>query len=160
LLHDRLYAGAAHADTSTHRIDVGVVRRDGELGPAPGLARRTLHLDDALVDLRHLLAKELDQQSRVRPGEDDLRAAARELDVDDVCADAIALAVALARDLLLLRQHGIGAPQVHDDVLLLEALDRPRRQLALAGLELLEDAVALGVAHALDDVLLRRLRRD
>src|SRR5262249_16163654 len=96
----------------------------------------------------------------MRAREDDLRAAARQLHVDDVRADAIALAIALARDLLLLGQDRVGASQIDDDVLLLEALDGAGRQLALAILELLEDAVALGVAHALDDVLVGRLGRD
>ena len=83
-----------------------------------------------------------------------------ELDVDDVGADAVALAIALARDLLLLGQDRVGAAEVDDDVLLLEALHDAGGELALAVLELVEDDVALGVAHALDDVLLGRLRGD
>ena len=160
LLHDRLHARAAHADAGADRIDVAVVRRDGDLGATARLARRALHLDDALVDLRHLLLEELDQQAGMRAREDDLRPLARELDVEDEGADAIALAVALARDLLLLGQDRVGAAEVDDDVLLLEALHDAREELALAVLELVEDDVALGVAHLLDDVLLGRLRGD
>src|SRR5262249_13554576 len=100
LLHYRLHAGTPPADAGADRVDVAVVRRDGDLGPAARLARRALHLDDALVDLRHLLAEQLDQEPGVGPRQDDLRPPARELDVDDVRADAIALPVALARDLL------------------------------------------------------------
>src|SRR5262249_23918697 len=48
LLHYRLHAGTPHADAGADRVDVAVVRRDGELGPAARLARRALHLDDAL----------------------------------------------------------------------------------------------------------------
>src|SRR5262249_49913984 len=102
----------------------------------------------------------LDEEARVRPRQHDLRAFARQLDVVDERSDAIALAIALARDLLLLGQDRVGAAEVHDQVLLLEALHGAGRELALAGAELLVDAVTLGVAHALDDVLLRGLRGD
>ena len=96
----------------------------------------------------------------MRAREDDLRPFARELDVEDVGADAVTLAVALARDLLLLRQDRVGAAQVHDDVLALEALHDAGEQLAFPVFELVEDDAALGLADALDDVLLCRLRRD
>ncbi len=55
----------------------------------------------------------------------------------------------------------LGASEVDDDVVaLLEAPDDALDELALAVLELVEDEVALVVAHALDEHLLRRLRRD
>ena len=73
LLHHRLHARAAHADARADRIDVAVVRGDRDLRAAARLARRALHLDDALVDLRHLLLEELDQQAGMRAREDDLR---------------------------------------------------------------------------------------
>src|SRR5205823_15000823 len=97
---------------------------------------------------------------RMRAREHDLRALRRQLDIKDERTDAVALAVPLAWDLLLLGQDRVGPAEVHDDVLLLEALHDARHQLALATLELVVDDVALGVAHALDDVLLRRLRGD
>src|SRR5438094_6135794 len=160
LLHHRLHARTAHADAGADRIDVAVVGGDRDLRPPARLARRALHLDDALVDLGHLLLEELDQQPRGGAREDDLRPLAGELDVEDVGADAVALAVALARDLLLLGEDGVGAPQVHDDVFLLEALHDAGEELALPPLELVVDDVPLGVAHALDDVLLRGLGSD
>src|SRR5439155_811728 len=117
-------------------------------------------LHDPFVDLRHLVAEELDQQAGMSPRQDDLRALGSELDVENEGADAIALPVALARDLFLLRQDRVGPAEVHDDVLLLEALHDAGDELAFAALELVVDDVALGVAHALDDVLLRRLGGD
>src|SRR5581483_5260697 len=153
LLHDRLHARPAHADAGPDRVDVAVVRHDGDLRAAARLAHGRLHLDDALVDLRHLLTEELDQEVRVRPREDDLRTLRGQVDVVDVRADAIALAVALGQD-------RVGAAEVHDDVLLLEALHDAREDLALPVLELVVDQLALGVADLLDDVLLRGLCRD
>src|SRR5438067_5770947 len=158
--HDRLDTRAAHADAGPHWVHVAVVRHHRDLRPSARLPRRPLHLHDTLVDLRHLLAEELDQQAGMRPREDDLRALGGELDVENEGADAIALPVALARDLFLLRQDRVGPAEVHDDVLLLEALHDAGDELAFAALELVVDDVALGVAHALDDVLLRRLRGD
>src|SRR5689334_24526692 len=115
----------------------------------------------SLVDLGHFLAEELDEQSRVRPREDDLRSLAGLLNVEDERPDAVALAVPLARDLLLLRQDGVRAAEVDDDVLLLEALDDALvGELALPVLELVVDDLPLGIADALDDVLLGGLRRD
>src|SRR5439155_10086388 len=99
------------------------------------LPRCPLHLDNTLVDLRHLLAEQLDQQSGVGPREDDLRPLGCELDVENEGADAVALPVALARDLLLLGQDRVGAAEVHDDVLLLEALHDARNELGLSTLE-------------------------
>src|SRR6185369_10905590 len=108
----------------------------------------------------HLLAEELDQEVRVRATQNDLRALGGEIDVVDVGPNAIALAIALARDLLALGKDRVGAAEIDDDVLLLESLHDAREDLALAVLELVVDELALGVAHLLDDVLLGGLRRD
>src|SRR5436309_15671563 len=80
--------------------------------------------------------------------------------LEDEGPDAVALAVALTRDLLLLGQDGVRPTQVDDDVLLLEALHDPGEELALAALELVVDDVALSIPHALDDVLLGGLGGD
>jgi hypothetical protein len=81
-------------------------------------------------------------------------------DVDDEGANAIALPIPLARDLLLLWEDRVGASEVHDDVLSLEALHDAGEELALPVLELVEDDRAFGLTDLLDDVLLGGLRRD
>src|SRR5262249_18659834 len=96
LLHDALDAGALHADARANRVDVLIVGAPRDLGPPAGLARRALHFDDALVDLRHLLLEQLDEEAGMRPREHDLRALAAHLDVEDEGADAVALPIALA----------------------------------------------------------------
>src|SRR5439155_11067304 len=160
LLHDRLHPRPAHSHARTNGVDIAVMRHDRELRPAAWLACRSLHLDNALVDLGNLLLEELHQQARVGAREDDLRSLAAQLHVQDESPDAVALPVALAGDLLLLRKDGVGPAEVHDDVLLLEALHDAREELPLPPLELVVDDIALRVAHALVDVLLRRLCRD
>ena len=52
-----LHALAAHADAGADRIDGGVLGDHGDLGPGAGIARHRLDLHDAVVDLRHLLAR-------------------------------------------------------------------------------------------------------
>src|SRR5208283_2700027 len=59
-----------------------------------------------------------------------------------------------------LGQDGLGASEVHDHVLALEALHDSRHDFLLAILELVENLFALGVANMLDEILLGRLRRD
>ena len=92
--------------------------------------------------------------------EHDREALLGQIDVEDQGADAIALAIALVRDLLFLGQDGLGAAEIDDHVLALEALHDARDDFALAILELVEDLFALGVADVLDEVLLGGLRRD
>ena len=160
LLHHRLNPGSLHAHTGTHRIYVGVVGDHGDLGPAARLPGRSLDLDDPFIDLGDLLFEQLDQHARVGARQDDLGASAGHLDADDVRPDSITLPIPFPRHLLLFRQDRIGPSQVHDDVVLFEALHDAVNQLALAILELVEDDLALDVPHPLYDVLLGRLSRD
>src|SRR6202043_1718326 len=55
LRHHRLDAAAAHADASADRIDAAVVGDDRDLGAAARVARDGADLDDAVIDLGHLL---------------------------------------------------------------------------------------------------------
>src|SRR6185312_8997581 len=142
------------------RIDVAVARRHGDLGARARLAGRALDAHDLLVDLRHLLLEQLLEQALVRARQDHLRTARVAIDVEAVRLDRVADAVALARHLLAHRQHGLGLADVDDERAALEAANDAGDDLALAILELVEDVVALGLADALIDDLLRGLRRD
>src|SRR5262249_41054502 len=83
------------------------------------------------------------------------------VDVLDVGDDAVARPVRLARRLLAERQDALGLADVDDDVVaLLEAPHDAADQLALAVFVLVEDEIALGVADALEEHLLGRLRGD
>src|SRR5262249_51150885 len=155
LLHHGLHARALHADARAHRVDVAVARGDRDLGARTGFAGDGLHRDDALEDLGHLGLEELLHEARIGAREDDLRPGTLAVDLFDVGDDAIARAVRLARRLLAVRQHGLGPPEVDDDVVAaLEAADDPADELALAVLVLVVDEVPLGVAQALDEHLL------
>ncbi len=160
LLHHRLYAGALHPDARADRIDVRILGIDRHLGASAGLARALANLDDALVNFRHLLLEQLHQEVVRGAREHDRKSLLRQIDVQNQRADAIALAIALVGDLLLLGQDRLGAAEIDDHVLALEALHDSRNDFLLAILELVEHLFALGVANMLDEILLGRLRRD
>ncbi len=92
--------------------------------------------------------------------QENLRPALLAADVVDVGADAVAVAEGLTRDELVAAHDALAAAEIDDDVAVLDALDLAIDDLADAVLELLVLAVALRVAHLLDDDLLGGLRRD
>ena len=161
LLNDALHARTFHPDAGADGIDVVIMRDHRDLRPPTWFPSGALHFDDALVDLRHLLLEQLDQEAGVGARQHDLRTFAAHLDIENEGADAVALPVALARNLLLLGQNRVRAAEIDDDILLLEPLhDSGVRQFAFAVLELVVDDVTFGVAQTLDQVLLRRLSSD
>ena len=160
LADHRLDAGAAHTDAGADRVDRRIARDDGDLGARAGIAGDRLHLDDAVVDLRHFLAEQLGHELRVRARQEDLRPAHLGAHVEQVGADAVAGAEGLARDHLVAADDALAAAEIDDDVAVLDALDHAVEDLTDPVLVLVVLAGALGVAHLLDDDLLGRLRRD
>jgi hypothetical protein len=85
--------------------------------------------------------------------QDDLRSPAGNLHTDDIGADPVTLSISLPRDLFLLRQYRVGAPQINDDIAPLEALHDAVDELPFAAFELIVDNLALGIAHTLNNIL-------
>src|SRR5262249_51669533 len=96
----------------------------------------------------------------MRPRERDLRPLGAPPHLEHEGADAITRVEALTWDLLTLGQDRLGLPDLDDDIALLDAVHDAPQDLAVLALELLEDAIALGVPHALQDHLLGRLGGD
>src|SRR5690606_34614638 len=158
LADDGLHARALEAHARAHRVDRVVARRHGNLRAAADLARDALDLDDALVRLRHLELEERGDEHGVGARQDEARPLGRLLDALEHCADGLALTEPLARVLLLPRNDRVGIARLvqhHDDLAALDLLHLTGEQLAdLAGV-LVANLVALALAHALDDALLR-----
>ena len=157
LVDDRLHARAAHADAGADRIDRGIVRDDRDLGARARIARDRLHLDDAVVDFRHLLREQLGGELRMGAGEENLRAARLAPHVVDIGADAIAGAEHLAGDQFVAphdRLARAGAAEIDDDVAVFDALDLAVDDLADAILVDVILLVALGLADLLHQHLL------
>jgi hypothetical protein len=155
-----LHAAAAHADAGADRIDRGIIRHDADLGAAAGIAGDGLDLDDAVVDLRHLLREQLGHELRMGARQEDLRAARLAAHVVDVGADAVALAEDLARQQFVAAHDRLGAAEIDHHVAVLDALHHAVDDLADAVLVLLVLPLALGLPHFLHDDLLRRLCGD
>src|SRR3954451_10547715 len=160
LADDRLHARAAHADAGADRIDRRVARDHADLRPRAGVAGDGLHLDDAVVDLGHLLREQLRHELRVGARQEDLRPARLAADIEEIGADPIAGAEGFVRDHLVATDDALAPAEVDDDVAVLDALDDAVDDLADAVLVLVVLAVALGLAHLLDDDLLCRLGGD
>ena len=160
LVHDLSDAHAARTDARADRVDVLVVRRDRELGAVTGLARDGLDLDDAVDELGHLELEQPPHETGVRARHDDLRTLRRLAHLDDVRLHARAVVVPVARDLLGLRQQRLDPTEVEQRVARVGLLDDAGDDVAFAAGVLLVLHLALGLADALQDDLLRRLRGD
>ena len=160
LADDRLDARALHADAGADRVDVALARVDRHLGAIARLAHRAANHHGAVVDLRHFLLEQLDQQRRIRARQHDLRSLGAAVDAADHRADAVADGVVLRARLFLARQLRLDAAELHDDVAVLEPLDDAVDDLADALAVLGVDVLALGLADLLEDHLLGGLRRD
>src|SRR5262249_5082804 len=131
-----------------------------DLGPRTRVARHRFDLDDAVVDLRHLLSEQLGHELRVGPREENLRTARLAPHIVDVGADTISVAEHFARQQLVPPHDRLAAAEIGNDVAVFHPLDDAVDDVADAVLEFLILAVALGLAHFLYDHLLGRLGRN
>ena len=158
---DHPHARAARADARADRIDAVDVRDDRDLRAVAGLARDAGDLDQAVGDLGHLELEQRLDQLGIAARDDDAWALGRVRDVLDHGLDPLRVVVALAVDLLGLRQQRLDPlAQLHERVPRVGLLDDAGDQLADAVAVLLEHHVALGLADPLQDHLLGGLRRD
>ena len=137
------------------------MRLDGDLRAVSRLARDGADLDQAVGDLRHLELEQRADQLRIAAREDHLRALRARPDLRDDGLDARALLVALAVDLLGARQQRLDLAEVDEDVVAVaRLLDDPGHDLGHPVDVLVVHDLALGLADALLDHLLRGLRGD
>ena len=157
LVDDVLDPAAADADAGPDAVHLHVDGRDGDLRAVAGLAGDLLDLDGPVLDLGDLLLEQGPDEVRVAAAQDDLDAVALLADVHDDGLDPVVDVVRLARDLLAAGQDGLDGAAGRLAVLRdgddgragVHPLDGGGDQLALAGLELVEDAVGLGLADLL-----------
>ena len=143
------HAGAPGADAGADRVDVGVVRPDGDLRAVPGLAGAGLDLDDAVGDLGHLELEQPLDEAGVGAGHDDLRALGRLAHLDDVGLEPGVGLGPLVGHLLGLGQQRLDPAEVEQRVAAVGLLDDAGDDVALAAGVLLVLQLALGLADAL-----------
>ena len=160
LLHHGLDSRALHPHAGADGIHIGITTGDCDLGPAARLTGAGLDANDTLINLGHLHLEELDQQPGRSPREHNLRPPHVALYVQDVGLDPVTGAIGLPRHLLANGQDRLGAAEIDDDVLALEAAHNARDQLALAVDVLTVDVVTLRLSDTLGDNLLGGLGGD
>ena len=160
LVHDLTHTHAARADARANRVDVLIVRRDRELGAMTGLAGDGFDLHHAVEQLRDLELEQPPNEAGVRPRHHDLRALGGLAHLDDVRLHARAVVVAIAGNLFGLRQQRLDPTEVEQRVARVGLLDDAGDDVAFAAGVLLVLHLALGLADALQDDLLGRLRGD
>src|SRR5579875_2878103 len=160
LLHHSLHARAFHAHAGAHRIDRRIAAIDGHFGTRAGIPRDSLDFDDAVVNLRHFLRKELGEKPGMRAGEKNLRPARLFANVINIGPHPIAVAKSLALDKLFFAQERFGATEINHKVAVFRALDGAVYDFADTVFELQILAFAFVFAHLLHNDLLCRLRGD
>jgi hypothetical protein len=145
---------------SPDRIDPLVVGHDGDLGARTRITGTALDLQQALLDLGHLLAEQLHHEGRGRTRQHDLRAAQRGINLDHHGPHAVAAAQVFLRDQLAALQAPFDTTALDDEIALVETLDRAGEDLVATRQEIVQQLLALGIADLLQDDLLGRLRAD
>jgi hypothetical protein len=156
----RLNAAATHADAGADGIDRGIVGNHRDFGAAARIAGDRLDLDDAVVDLGHLLGEQHGHELWVGARQKDLRPAQLLAHIEDIGTHPVAGPERLARQAFVPAHQALGPAEVDRDVAELVALDDAVDDFAGAVLELLVLALTLGFADLLDDHLLGGLGGD
>src|SRR5271165_5776286 len=157
---DGLHAHTLHAYAGADGIDILVTAGHCNFGAFTGFARGKADLHRAVVNFRNFHFEEALDQAGVRAGHDDLRAFGGAVDHFDDHAQAFANIVGFQFRLFTLGQARFGAAHVDDKVRPFGALDDNGDKLADAAVVFIEDGVALGFAHFLQNDLLGGLRGD
>ncbi len=157
---DRLHSHALHADTGANRVDVLILRHDGNLGALASLARNGANNNSAIVDLRHFGLKQMLHQFRRRAGYDHARTLGRFFHAYNDHANALANRKRFQPRLLLAAHLRFGLADIDDHIGPFDALDGGIHDLADMPDVLVVNGVALGFAYFLKDNLLRELGSD
>ncbi len=126
----------------------------------PGSRATALISTTPSSEFGNLELEQAPHETGVRARHDDLRALGGLAHLDDVRLHARTVVVTVARDLLGLRQQRLDATEVEQRVARVGLLDDAGDDVAFAAGVLLVLHLAFGLANALQDHLLRRLRGD
>src|SRR6185437_1825183 len=160
LANDGLDAHALHADAGADRVHVLIAAFDRDFGALSRFAGDGTDLDGAIVNFGHFHFKKALHQGGIGARDDDLRPLRGAIHGANGDTQAITDVVGLEAGLLALGQPGFGSAEVHDKVRAFGALHDAIEHLADAGVVFVVDRVALGLAHLLQNNLLRGLRGD
>ena len=129
-------------------------------GAAAGVTRSGLDFDDAVVNFGNFLRKQLLHEIRMRTAQQDLRATIFALHLHDQRPNAVATTDNFARNLLVTADNAFSTAKVDNNMAELNRLYDASDDFAGAVLKLFKLALALCIAHLLEDNLLCGLRID
>ena len=141
-------------------IDVFVFRHDGDLGTLAGFAGNRADDHRVVVNLRHFRLEQMRHQFRHGARHHNLRSFGSLLNANDHHSRTLAGSERFQPRLVLPGHSRLGLAQIHDDVLAFLALDGGVDDFTDAADVLVVNRVPLGLAHLLEDDLLRQLRRN
>ena len=132
------------------------MREHGNLGPAAGVTGAALDFQQALLDLRHFMAEQLNHEFWRRAREDDGRAAQGQVHLHDHGAHAVTAAQVFLGDHLAAAQASLHPTRLDDQVALVHAFDGASEDFFTTGHEVGQEHFALCVADLLQNDLLGR----
>ena len=138
-----LNTGTTHTYTSAHWVNSGVLRCYSDLGAAAWITGNRFEFNDAVVDFRHFLGKELGEEDWVCSGQEDLRASWLFTNIIDVRTHTVAVAQIFTWDNFIASQNCLGAAKVNSDVTVLNTFDQTGDDLAFLVFKLFVLALAL-----------------
>ena len=150
------HAAATHADAGADRIDALVMRHHGDLGTAARIAGAGFDLQQALLDLGHLLAEQLDHEFGRGARQQDRSPTQGGIHFHDHGADTVTGAEVFLGDGLVAAQAAFHAAAFDDQVALVHALDGAGEDLLATLHEFAQQHFALGIADTLQHDLLGR----
>ena len=154
--------GAAHADTSTLRVDALVVGFNGNFGALAGVACYFADFQQAVRNFRHFVGVEFGQEVAAGTAQNDLFAAgiADFVHTQEEGADAVAAAEVFARNHFFARNQCVkfACDNFNDDAVALDAFYRTGNDVFFRSEELVQVLLALRIADALQDDLFGSLR--
>ena len=113
-VHDVTDTAAANPDASTHRVDLGVYRGDGDLGPIASLPGQRPNLNDPLANFGNLQLEQLPNVIRMRLSQQNANPANLLPYIQNHRPHALTRLMRLTWDLLATRHETLAPAEIHD----------------------------------------------
>ena len=117
-----MYSASFHSHTRTYRINSVIVRFDCNLCPFSRLTNGIANCNQAVVNLRNFLFKQLFQKDWRHSRQNDVWYSVFHLDLEDHCFNCITFAEKVSRDLLALWKNNLHPVFVHQQHFFLPCL--------------------------------------
>ena len=159
-VHDLSDSGSTGTDARSLGVNIRVIRRHGYLRPIAGFARYGLDLNGSIDEFRNLELQQPANEIRMTTADHNLRALCLIAYLEDKRLHPVAAFQPLVRDSLRSRQQRFRIAEIENGVPVVDLLDDPCHEIALAAFVYIEDLIAFSFPQSLRDHLLSRLSGD